>query len=48
MRLALAIVFLFVGASMLQLASHGLEASTPWEAYQTIITRMRQAAPDGT
>ena len=43
MRLALAIVFLFTGAAMLQLASHGLEGSSPWEAYQTLITRMREA-----
>ena len=43
MRLFFAIVFLFVGASLLQLASHGLEASTPWQAYQTVLTRMREA-----
>lgn len=44
MKLALAIVFLFFGAACLQLASHGLQAATPWEAYSTVLTRIREAA----
>jgi hypothetical protein len=43
MNLAFACVFLFVGASLLYLASHGLEASTPWGAFQTILGRARGA-----
>jgi hypothetical protein len=42
-KLAFGIVFLFVGAACLQLASHGLEATSPWQAYSTVLTRMREA-----
>ena len=41
MKLAFGIMFLWLGASMLYLASHGLEASTPWGAFQTILTKIR-------
>lgn len=44
MKLALGIVFLWIGAGMLFLASHGLEASTPWGAFQTILSDIDKAA----
>lgn len=40
MNLAFAIVFLWLGASGLWVASHGLEASTPWAAYKTILSHV--------
>lgn len=39
MNLALAVVFLWMGAACLYLASHGLEASTPWAAFQTVLSK---------
>jgi hypothetical protein len=42
-KLALGIVFLFMGAACLAIGSHGLEASTPWQAYSSALTRMREA-----
>jgi hypothetical protein len=44
MRLVFAIVFLWMGGACLFLASHGVEARTPWGAFQTILTK---AAGDG-
>lgn len=41
MRLALGIVFLWMGAACLYLASHGLQAASPWGAYQTILGGIR-------
>jgi hypothetical protein len=41
MNLAFAVVFLWMGAAMLYLASHGLEASTPWGAFSTVIHKVR-------
>ena len=43
MNLALACVFFLLGASWIAVASHGLEASTPWQLFQTILTRARGA-----
>jgi hypothetical protein len=43
MNLAFACIFLWVGASMLYLASRGIEAATPWGAFQTVLTKMREA-----
>lgn len=48
MNLAFAVLFLWFGASLLYLASHGLEASTPWGAFQKVLTDVRgegQSAP---
>jgi hypothetical protein len=44
MGLALATVFFFLAGSCLYLASHGLEASTPWGAYSTVLGKIREAA----
>jgi hypothetical protein len=41
MNLVMAILCLWVGAAMLFLASHGLEAATPWAAFQTVLTKAR-------
>jgi hypothetical protein len=41
-KLALGTLFLWLGAAFLWLASHGLQASTPWGAYQTLIAKMRE------
>ena len=41
MNLALAVLFLWVGATFMYVASHGLEASTPWGAYQTVLHHIR-------
>jgi hypothetical protein len=46
MRLALGIAAIWFGASCLYLASHGLEATTPWGAYQTIMSRLRDDQGD--
>lgn len=43
MNLALAVIFLWLGATLLYLASRGLEAATPWAAFQTVMTRMRES-----
>lgn len=37
MNLAMAVLFLWLGAACLYLGSHGLEASTPWAAFQTVL-----------
>jgi hypothetical protein len=42
-NLALGVLFLWVGAGCLHLASHGIQASSPWEAYQTLLTKIREA-----
>lgn len=46
MNLALGIVFLFAGASLLYIGTRGTEATTPWGAFQTIIGRMRGEGAD--
>jgi len=39
MNLAFGVLFLFLGAACLYVASHGLEASTPWGAFQTVLSK---------
>lgn len=41
MNLALAMMFLWLGAGALYLASHGMEAATPWAAFQTVLGKAR-------
>ena len=41
MNLAFAVLFLWAGCSLLYLASHGVQATSPWQAYQTIIGKAR-------
>jgi hypothetical protein len=43
MKLALGVVFIWMGAACLWVASHGTDAATPWQAYQQIIEGMREA-----
>lgn len=42
MNLAMGIVFLWLGAACLWIASHGTEASTPWGAYKQVIGAVRK------
>jgi hypothetical protein len=42
MNLAFGILCLWVGCSLLWLGSHGLEASTPWAAFQTVLGTARR------
>lgn len=44
MNLAFGVVFIWVGAVMLYLATHGTQASTPWGAFQEALG----AIGDGT
>jgi hypothetical protein len=45
MNLAFGVLFLWFGASLLYVASHGLDAATPWAAFQTILSKARAAGP---
>lgn len=47
MNLSLGIVFLFIGAALIWVASHGLDAASPWEVYQKVIAGLREeVTPD--
>lgn len=41
MHLALACLFLWTGSALLYLATRPLQATSPWEAYQTLLSRLR-------
>jgi hypothetical protein len=43
MKLAMGTVFLFLAASCIYLATHGLEAASPWGAFQTITSKIQEA-----
>lgn len=43
MALALGVLFIWLGCACLWVASHGLEASTPWDAYSELLAKMRGA-----
>lgn len=43
MNLAFAVIFLWLGAACLWVASHDLEAQTVWGAFGTVLTHMREA-----
>lgn len=47
MKLVFAVVFLWLGASMLYLGSHSLQASSPWDAYRTVLTKIAGGDDDG-
>lgn len=47
MKLALGIIFLWVGGAALFLASHGMEASSPWGAFNTLLTKIGSADATG-
>lgn len=44
MNLVMGIICLWVGAALLFLASHGLQATSPWGAFQTVLTSVRGEA----
>ena len=41
MNLALAVLCLWFGMACIYLGTHGLEASTPWGAFQTVLGNIR-------
>ena len=43
MSLAIAILMIFIGSTLIWVASHGTEATTPWQLYQQITTKFGQA-----
>lgn len=43
MNLAFGVLFLWSGASLLYIATHGLGASTPWGAYTALLAKMRES-----
>lgn len=43
MKLALGIIFLWIGAAFLSVAVHGIQGSTPWAAFSTIIQNIERA-----
>ena len=44
MNLAFAVLFLWLGCACLFLASHGLQATGPWSAFQTILHAVDKTA----
>jgi hypothetical protein len=42
-KFALGVMFLWSGAACLYLASHGIEATTPWGAWRTLLTQIGQS-----
>jgi hypothetical protein len=42
-NLAFAVMFLWAGGALLFVASRGLQATTPWGAYQSVVAKMREA-----
>jgi hypothetical protein len=38
-NLAFGVLFLWLGAAFLYTASRGLDARTPWQAFQTVLSR---------
>lgn len=46
MNLAFGIVFLWLGAALIWVASHGTDAGSPWEAYQQIIGAVRKGVTE--
>lgn len=41
MRIALGVLFIWLGAACLWVASHGTEAKSPWQVYQQILGGLR-------
>lgn len=41
MRLALGVLFLWLGCALLWVATRGIQAATPWQAYQTVLGAIR-------
>jgi hypothetical protein len=43
MNLALACVFLLMGSMLIAVSAHGLQATTPWQLWSTILGKIREA-----
>lgn len=43
MGLALGVVFIWLGAACLYVATHGTDATSAWGAFTQVIEKMRQA-----
>lgn len=44
MNLAFGVLFLWLGAACLWIATHGTAAATPWDAYREVIDAIREGA----
>jgi hypothetical protein len=44
MNLAFGVLFLWMGAGALYIASHGLGGGTPWGVFSALLDKMRSAA----
>ncbi len=43
MTLALAIVLMFIGCTLIWVAAHGTDATTPWEIYRQVVEEWQDA-----
>lgn len=46
MNLAFGVLFMWLGAALIWIATHGTGASTPWEAYQSVIDGIRKGVTE--
>lgn len=46
MNLAFGVMFLWLGAALIWIATHGTDADTPWEAYQSVIKAIRKGVSE--
>lgn len=47
MNLAFGVASLWLGAALLYIGVHGLEAATPWGAFMALIAKMREETGSG-
>ncbi len=45
MNLAFGILFLWLGAACLWIATHNTDAASPWQAYTEVISAVRKGVP---
>lgn len=43
MRLALGVLFIWLGAAFLWVATHGTEAKTPWQVYEQVTGAIKKS-----
>lgn len=43
MRLALGVLFLWLGAACLWVATHGTEAKTPWQVFEQVTDAVKKS-----
>lgn len=43
MSLAIAIVMIFIGSTLIWVASHGTDATTPWQLYQQVTSKIGES-----